>query len=490
VLWVGWQWDVMRRPGVAGLDVPDALDADGRPIQGQARLGFQPVVDTPRRRLADLVPPPMGQFRALPVVAIDDPTAKLTERNWFNDVPRIVDRSRWHFVDHEHIELDGGFRGRRHYELTYTTSSCPVTGVGLAAVRDVVGHVRPGFTHTLALGVSQSGRWLRQFIFDTANAGEHGEAVFDGVHCHIAGGRRGEFNHRYAQPSTMNPLGFTHLPPFSPEDGLLDRCRAAGVAPKIVFTNTATEYWRGDASLSHPEPDDPGCRWYLYGGAHHSGQMPGHTESLPVQLAANLVDITWLTRAHLAALDRWVADGIEPPPSAVPRPDDGTAATREIVLASLPGLDDFTPPTPAALLGMPPIDLGPDSECGVGRFPPEVTGPARPCYVSAVDDDGNEVAGIRLPHLAVPLDASFGWNPERPRDGVPVEVWNLLGGRVAFTPDEVIRRYGDRHSYLDQVRASAAALVTARHLLEEDVEAVLADAARRWDALLAAAGSA
>jgi hypothetical protein len=89
--------------------------------------------------------------------------------------------------------------------------------------------------------------------------------------------------------------------------------------------------------------------------------------------------------------------------------------------------------------------------------------------------------------VTVPLDVSFGWNPERPRDGVPVEVWNLVGGRIAFRPDEVLRRYGDRVHYLDRVRAAAGDLVSAGHLLEEDVEAVLSDAARRWDTAIVTA---
>ncbi|HEY2330379.1 MAG TPA: alpha/beta hydrolase domain-containing protein, partial [Acidimicrobiales bacterium] len=477
-----------------GIAVPEALDADGSPITGQARLGFQPIVDAHRRRLADLVLPTMGQFRALPAADLEEAAAVLTERDWFNGPARTLARGRWRFADAEHVELEGGFKARTHYELTYTTSRCPVTGAGLVAVQDVVAHLRPAHTHTLAMGVSQSGRWLRQFLFDTGNADEDGQPVFDGVHVHIAGGRRGEFNHRYAQPSTMNPLGFTHLPPFSPDDGLLDRAEGAGTVPKIVFTNTATEYWRGDASLSHPTlgrptPDGPSWRTYLYAGAHHSGQLPGHVESLPVQLPGNLVDITWPTRAHFSALSRWVVDGTEPPPSAVPQVEDGTAVSREQALAVLPSLDGaavagLTLPSPAALLGMPPLDLGPEADRGVGCFPPVVTAPSRPCVVSALDDDGNEVAGVRLPHVAVPLDISFGWNPEHPRPGIPVEVWNLVGGRLPFTAAEVVRRYGDRDAFLTRVREAAARLVVQRHLLAEDVEPVVADAARRWDALV------
>ena len=483
VLWVGWQWDIERRPGTVGLEAPEALGDDGEPLRGQARLGFQPPADQARRRLADEVLPIMGQFQALPADP-GDPAAQLTERDWFNGPPRTIPRDRWRFADREHVELDGGFAARRHYELTYTTSRCPVTGAGFAAVRDVVSHLRGEFTHTLAFGVSQSGRWLREFVRDTGNAAENGARVFDGIHCHIAGGRVGEFNNRYAQPSTMNPLGFTHLPPFSPADGLLDRARERGTAPKLVFTNTATEYWRGDASLGHPDPDEPGCRWYLYAGTHHVGVVPGYVEALPVQLAGNQVDATGLTRAHGAALDAWVRDGTEPPASAVPRPG-GSGISRDEALTKLravPWLSGVTLPDPQALLGMPPVSLGPDETRGVARYPAVVLGPARPCLVSDLDDDGNELAGIRLPHVSVPLDVSLGWNPERPRPGVPVETWYLTGGRTALPAAEIVRRYGDAATFLARVRADAESLVTARHLLADDVDAVVADARRRWAA--------
>ena len=141
VLWVGWQWDVDRRPGAVGLEAPEARADDGGPLCGQARLGFQPLVDAPRRRLADLVLPLMGQFQALPAADLDEHAAVLSERTWFNGPRSVIDRDRWRFADDEHIELDGGFRARTHYELTYTTRRCPVTGAGLAAVRDVVSHL-------------------------------------------------------------------------------------------------------------------------------------------------------------------------------------------------------------------------------------------------------------------------------------------------------------------------------------------------------------
>jgi hypothetical protein len=370
----------------------------------------------------------------------------------------------------------------------------------LAALRDVVSFLRKnmGFSRVLSVGASQSGRWLRQFVYDSANTDEAGSRVFDGMLCQIAGGRRGEFNNRSAQPSTMNALGFAHLPPFSAEDGLFRPARERGNAPLTLFVNSATEYWRGDASLVHTDtggadlPDGPDWRAYLYAGAHHAAGLPADfAAQFPLQFGPNRVETLWSNRAHLAALDEWVADGTPPPPSEVPRAGDGSGQPREEVLRRLAGMPRFAGvvwPDPEALLGMPPIDLGPEHSRGIGRYPAETTGPARPCLVASVDGDGNETCGVRMPEVAVPLGTSLGWNPEIPRPDHarpgthhPVEVWNLLGGGFVFAAAEIEARYGDRDGYLRQVEECVAGLVARRHLLAEDAPRVVEHAAALWD---------
>ena len=302
VAWVGWQWDVERRPGLSGSTFPKRSTGRWRSRCSSGPLGIPPLVAQPHRRLADEVGPWMGQFQALRADDLDEPAAALTVRDWFNGPRQVIDRSRWCFAkdvggsrvpDGEHVWLDGGFEARRYYEVIYTTNRCPIAGAGLAAVRDVVSFLRrdQGFDRVLSFGSSQSGRWLRQFIFDTANTAEDGSRVLDGVLCHIAGGRRGEFNNRSAQPSTMNALGFTQLPPFSPDDGLFAEARECGNAPLTIFANSATEYWRGDASLVHTDAsgadlaDGRDWRAYLYAGSHHAAGMPDDfSAQLPVQL--------------------------------------------------------------------------------------------------------------------------------------------------------------------------------------------------------------
>ena len=354
VAWVGWQWDVERRPGIVGIDVPEALGADGEPLRSPARLEFLPLTPEPHHRLADQVGPWMGRFQSLTAADLDEADATLTVRDWFNGPREPIDRARWCFgrdvdgspvPDAEHIWLEGGFAPRRYYEVTYTTGRSPIAGAGLAAVRDGVSYLRStmGFDRVLSIGSSQSGRWLRQFIFDTANSAEDGSAVFDGVLCHIAGGRRGEFNNRSAQPSTMNSLGFAYLPPFSPEDGLFASARARGNAPLTMFANSATEYWRGDASLVHTDAggrDLPDGRRLarLHVRRRAARRRHARTSSQPGSRSSS-ASTGWkswrLNRAHLVALDEWVTSGRLPPPSEVPKVADGSGRARADVLRDL-----------------------------------------------------------------------------------------------------------------------------------------------------------
>ena len=156
-----------------------------------------------------------------------------------------------------------------------TPEGSVVVGLGLAGVRDLVSYfkhdpaaVAPA-RRAYALGISQSGRFLRHFVYQGFNADEDGRQVFDGLLIHVAGAGIGSFNHRFAQPSRdaqpINALFYpTDLFPLpilrrsDPETGitagLLDKAKAEGVLPKIFFTNTAYEYWSRAAALTPRRP--------------------------------------------------------------------------------------------------------------------------------------------------------------------------------------------------------------------------------------------
>jgi hypothetical protein len=117
---------------------------------------------------------------------------------------------------------------------------------------------------------------------------------------------------------------------------------------------------------------------------------------------------------------------------------------------------------------------------------------ALPFFVPDVDADGNEVAGIRVPELAVPLATTTGWNFRAERVGNPTTLYALLGSYVPFARTKAERearrdprpsideRYRDRDDYLQRIQTAATALVKDRFLLQEDVDEVVERAARHW----------
>jgi len=521
----GWQWDVERRPGMMGLEAPQALAADGQPFQGQIAVMFQPWERHSDQILSHYPQNPRpGRLpiahKSYPAADVDDLDAVLTVRAAPRGPRTTMPRAAWRFAreingqpvaNDSHVWLEGGFEPGKIYEVVYRTRTCPVAGTGMLAVRDCTSFLRYDaaaptaglIDHTYGFGISQCGRFLRQYLYDAVNLDEDGRPAFDGLIPHVAGARRGEFNHRYAQPSAQHALGFGHLPPFHGNE-LLAPQRAKGGLPKVFTTNTASEYWRIDSSLTHT--DEGGTRdveppreervYMIAGHRHGSGALPlGDSEPSGVKLAnkATVVDGSPVIRAFLINLDRWVAEGVEPPPNAFPRLSDGTAATREEVLAQLSKLPGLTPLDPDQLPTLTRIDLGPDAARGVGRFP-AVSGSPYRSYVSAVDADGNEVAGIRTPELSVAVGTHTGWVARDPSTGGVGQAVDMQGltlplpatpSQRAATKDprpSIAERYRDRAEYLARVRAEAEALAAARYVVAEDVDVLVDIAASRYDA--------
>ena len=221
---------------------------------------------------------------------------------------------------------------------------------------------------------------------------------------------------------------------------------------------------------------------------------------LPVANRPNPLDAGLLARAAFDNLVRWVCDGTPPPPSRVPRVIEGTAVTRADALDAMPDIPGATLPDADVLPALRVIDLGPDADKGVARWPAQ-TAEAYPDLVSAVDADGNEVAGVRLPALAVPLGTHTGWNPRRPAGALPATLYARCGSFWPFarTEEERLRsgdprpslaeRYEGRDDYLAKVDAVVAALVADRLLLADDAPTATRAAARLWDELAAETGS-
>jgi hypothetical protein len=208
----------------------------------------------------------------------------------------------------------------------------------------------------------------------------------------------------------------------------------------------------------------------------------------------NIVDYRPLYRAALTNLLRWVAEGIEPPPSMFPRVSDGTAASRAEVRASLASIPNLHLADETDLMAIHPLDLGEYAEAGIGAFPARLSGAPYPGRVSAVDADGNEIGGIRMPDVTVPVATHTGFNPRHPTTGGGTQLLEYLGSSLPFAPTAEARqrrgdsrpsldeRYRDRDDYLARVRQAADALVSQRVLLQEDVALCLDLAAARYDA--------
>lgn len=532
--WCGWQWDVPRSPARMGLTAPIVLAADGGTEQAQVQLRLQLHQPAVSLDLTDHHVGQLGAHTPLPTADVDDPTARLLKRDslWGESVE--IPRQSWQFArdddgrpvpDDTHVRLDGGFETGPIYDLIYHSAPCRVAGTGLLAMRDLGAFLRSAadanpcagqLDHLLATGQSQCGRFLRSYLDLGLNRAEDGTAAYDGILAHIAGGRRGEFNHRGAQPSVQPTPSFGHRFPFAddPQDdprtglraGLLDRQRQVGAMPKIFYTNTASEYWRGDASLAHTavadgmdiEPPEE-TRHYLFASAQHG---PGLAAALSESIFGsrggndfNVVDFTPLMRAALMNLHAWVVDGTEPPPNAVPRIDDASAVDRSVVLDQLKTVPSCARPEPGGLSELRPLDLGVGEAEGVGSYPATPVGSSYPCAVSAVDDDGNERAGIRMPDIEVPVATHAGWNPRHASTGAPDQILEYIGSTIPFAIDErsrraagdprpsIAERYADRDDYLARIRTAAESLRDARHIVDEDVDTCVGIAAARYDLL-------
>jgi hypothetical protein len=530
VLWVGWQDDVPETPGLIRINVPEATDAGGQPIAGKIAVTFQPDAHVQTQLLSDRL------HRPHPAKNLNDRDATLTVQDHEDAPPQMIPRQQWSFArlegdrvvpDATHIYLASGFLPGKVYRVVYTTTGAPLIGLGLLAARDTVSFLRYGaasegnpcaghIQYAYSFGRSQSGRFLRHFLYLGLNEDERDRTVFDGLIPLVAGGGRGEFNQRFGQPSNSNKYSVKNLFPFhdtmqtDPEtghtDGLLAQLAARGKVPKVFFINTSAEYWNGHAALIHTDLDgkrdlapSEEVRIYHFAGTQHGpGNLlltdTGAADDSRGQQRPNSVDYRPLLRAALVNLDRWVTIGENPPPSLHPRLDDGTAIPPEhtgATFQAMPGVQ-----FPAHLRSIVRLDFGSGTDEGMTALLPPEVGKPYPNLVSAVDEDGNELAGIRLPDISVPLATYTGWNVRHPDFGGPGQTLSLLGSTIPFPATRAEReasgdprpsiaeRYVSKEDYLRQVQQAAEALVTQGYLLAEDLLTVAAQAAQRYDLFL------
>ena len=521
---VGWQADV--REGRLRLNAPEALDAQGRRLTGEARQQFFPPRDCQELFLA------ASGHMSLPAADLAEPSAVLLRRG----PSTVIPRSDWFFgrwvdgkrvPDANYVCLPAGFEAGKIYEITYTAVGAPVIGLGFLALRDSASFLRYGtaqagnpcagtIDRAHIYGASQSGRFLREMLYLGLTADEAGRKAYDGVMPRIAGSRFGEFNLRFGQPSNNIPrnVGDQRALPYTTEtdpvtgetDGLLRRLEAKSAAPKIIDLNSGAEYWWNGSSLTHTDATGtrdivppPNVRTYLIAGTKHGGGSLPLSDSPgggPRQAhLSNIVDYRPIERALILALDRWVKEGAEPPPSRVPLIADGTAVRREHLtefFRSIPGMG-----SPIEWPQRRRMIYDPNSAQGAvlrgGR-----EGEPYGFLVSAVDSDGNEVAGIRLPDVSVPLATHTGWTFRHPGavgggHFIPAQGATVPLARTRRERQEsrdhrpsIEERYASLEDYLTRVRRACEELVREGFLLSGDVEHVLEGASARWEAIVKA----
>jgi len=377
------------------------------------------------------------------------------------------------------------------------------------------GNPMPGLTHAIGWGVSQTGRFLRHFVYEGFNEDEQGRIVFDGVFDQVGGAGRGSFNHRFGQQSRDQLQHFNiqypvDMFPFTDEeqtdpvtgvtDGLLARARRAGTVPKFFHLLTNSEYFNRAGSLVHTDvtgtrdvDPPPTSRIYMVASAPHiTGTFPPGPYQDPDfvgQADMNPLVYTPVIRALFAALDTWVVTGAAPPPSRYPRLSDGTLTSPE--KAGWPHVPGFA--LPHSPMTTYRLDFGPGWARGLVAIEPPRLGPAFVSLVPAVDEAGNGRGGIRLPQVAVPLATHTGWNYRRPSIGAPDRLASEIGSylplpktreereRTGDGRSSIAERYAGRQAYLERIDAAARALVEERYLLADDLAAIRADAAAHYD---------
>jgi len=510
-LWCGWNCDVIEDARKLNISVP-VIKEKGKAVTGKVYCEIYSYADDP----VPSMPLVWGGSIPYPPVSLNSAKDRLAVRQYPWEKPLPIPRDKWAFArwedgravaDPGFIYIKDLFKPGWLYELVYTGKDPKVTGLGMAAIRDLVSFFRyekadrdglPNpladvIDYTFAWGHSQSGRLLNHFVYDNFNGDEAKRIVFDGIIPNCPGGGKGQFNSRFAQMTRhgshlednrypVDFFPFTSVEQFDPVKGErgdnLARARKSNLLPKIMYVNSSTDYWTRGASLLHTDVEgkkdmeiDPNVRIYAIAGLAHTTGRTGI-----------------ITRALLTALDQWITLNIDPPESCIPKISDGTLVdlkTWKGVFPDIPGCripDSYYHPYR--------FDQGPRwKKSGIADNVPPKTGPRYVCLVPQVDEDGNEIAGIRMPEIEVPLATYNGWSMRSPTFS---NTLRRNAGRIwpfAVTSDErkknndprksVLERYPTKKDYLYAVMKSLLILQKKRLLLDQDMDFLLKEAAEQ-----------
>jgi hypothetical protein len=492
---VGWEFDLPHDK--LRIVVPSARNLDGSPIRG--------VVSAPFTLDKTAEEQPLTDLSDYPPVDIDGSDSRLIIRTRAafpggEEVPR----GRWSLSGNR-LRLKGGFEPGKTYEVFYLAEAPPVAGLGYAAIRDAVAWLKhdagslASVKHAYAFGSSQCGRFLRDYLYLGFNTDEENRAAFDGVIAHVAGAGRLVLNQRWSTPRSVSgyytaSYPFADTPQKDPVsghlEGLLENPRVRH-RPKVFYINTAAEYWGAGrvAALTHtnvagtqdiPLPDD--VRSYFFACTSHGAAAFPPTALVQGAPMANPVNASASFISLRLAMHRWVVDGIAPPPSVYPKFSDGTLTqAADIRFPAVPGMAAPNAVTPGGRVRNPQWTDG------------AAEGTALPLPVPQVDADGNDLGGIRMPDIAVPLGTATGWVFRPAAMGAPNDFYLLRGAWIPFAKTKSQReatrdprlsmeeRYSSKGEYLAKVSGVLQKLIEQRFLQPSDLDPQLKQAGVRWD---------
>jgi Alpha/beta hydrolase domain len=536
IVWCGWQGDLMPQKNWLVMGVPVATNG-GKEIVNKVRTEI--VVEEKGIKSQPL----SGDERvqSYPVASRDKSQASLTVREISYGTRIPVPVSEWEFAScakdsptgketikpsNKELYLPSGFKPGHIYEVIYPAKNPLVLGLGFAVVRDWVSFLRydlkdstgrpnplvngkteTGIRYSYGWGRSQSGRFLRDFVYHGFNEDESRRKVFDAIAPHVAGGGRLFLNYEFARPVTSSQQHTNQLEPelfphaynilkdaqTGRRDGILKRPKTD---PYIFHTQTSTEYWQKRGCLAHTDgkgrdvsPPDK-VRIYVIASAQHNSPFGSEAVKEDTQQRVNPLPAGDVLRALMVALDLWVTQGVSPPPSQYPRVGDGTLVRPNRKSTSFPKI----PGVRYQGLHNRQLFLDYGSHISRGRMdihpPRQIGNGAYTILVPKVDRDGNDLPGIRLPVVQVPLGTYTGWNLQ-PRLLAKDELSGLLGSFIPFAKTKAERnklgdprlslqeRYKNHNDYIQKVSRAARMLLDQRYLLPDDAKRMIDEAKKR-----------
>lgn len=437
-----------------------------------------------------------------PAADLDPAKATLTVRAKESDERQTPEGLSFKYLSPTEIEItrpasaDAG----AIYEFIYPAKDAVPAGLAFIATSDLISFLRgnpghdaenplSGIEHTIGLGISQAGRFLRDLIYQGFNADENGSRVFDGAMPHIAGSRKTFTNYSFAQPGRYSrqhedhdypgdQFPFTYAETTDPLTGktesILTACTASDTCPKVMQTDTSTEFWQARASLLTTSPagealdmPDNVRLYFLAGAPHFNGWSATVKEAATCQYLTNPMSPGPVMRALLVAMERWVADETAPPASRYPSLSNGTLTT----------LEELKLPKIAGAVATPVYN--PLQVMDHSMLPPK-SGDNYPVLLPVVDADGIPQGGVKMAYAQAPMGTYLGWNLRK--EGFSAgELCSLTGSFIAFpetassddsrTP--LSERYASADDYLAAVKTAAEGLVKEGLMLEEDIGYVM-----------------